>query len=112
MSKYETFSYATHQMLILYKITIDNLPNDFNSTHQLSRVLERALFSFAADFSLVKENAKAGDGQTEDLLNQHLVTQEYVDFVAQLLADSFANPYYVTPNVSLYFNKFFKIYFV
>lgn len=97
--------YETHQMLILHKITTDKLSDGFYSTHQYSRVLERALFSFAADFNLIKEDAKAGDGQTEDPLNQRLLTQEHIAFVKQLLVDSFANPHYVTVSVSCIFNK-------
>lgn len=103
VSRNKQINHVTHRMLILYKITVANLPIDFYSTHQYSRILERALFSFADNFSLVKENAKAGDGGTEDLLNQYLLTQAHIDLVAQLLTDSFANPRYVTSSVSFIF---------
>lgn len=97
-------------MLILHKITIDNLLGDFYLTHQSSCVLEHALFSFKDDFSLIKSDAKAGDGDTEDFLNQHLLTQTHIDFVAQLLANSFANPRYVTSDVSFYLSCFKKFF--
>lgn len=109
VSKNKEIDHKTHQMLILHKITTDNLPPNLTSTHQFSRVLERALFSFADDFSLIKKDAKAGEGGWKDLLNRHLMTQEHVNYVAKLLANSFANPHYVTSNVSFYFINFDKV---
>ncbi|KAI6190428.1 Brat protein [Aphelenchoides bicaudatus] len=91
------FTDHTHRMLILYKSTSDNLPAEFSSVHAYSRVLERAFYSFKKDLSLL-EDAKAGDGGTEDPQNATLVTQQHKDFVKKLLEETIKTPRYLTSN--------------